>query len=275
MPSHEYEVAVVTGAARGIGRALAAGFLRSDMRVVLADIDEQELRHTVEQFDSAAARGVPVDVANAESVDQLRDAALDMFGRVDVVCNNAGIGGGGAISSGNGIDLDRWHKVFGVDFFGAVHGVRSFLPVLSEQGGGHIFNVASRQGLVTTPGLGAYCPAKFATVAMTEMLHAELARAKSPVAVSVICPGGVRTDMLLPPPPESDSDDEITRLKRERFMNSVSAEFVTELVLEAMVTKPLYVLTHWETIEWMRSRVDAIATDMQRSAVLGVGDPGR
>jgi short-subunit dehydrogenase len=100
------------------------------------------------------------------------------------------------------------------------------------------------------------------------MLHAELARETSPIAVSVVCPGGVRTDMLPPPTDTPDADDDIARLQRERYANSVSAEFVADLIVEAFDSKPLYVLTHSETIDWVRSRGDGMLGDLRKSALM-------
>jgi len=263
-------VAGITGAAGGIGWAVAERFVGAGLRVVLGDNDEVRLAQAVTRLPAERAHGVPVDVTDPSSVERLRDEALRVFGSVEVLFNNAGIGGGGAISS-DAVDLERWHQVFAVDTFGVVHGIRAFLPYFQAHGRGHIFNMASRQGLVTTPGLGAYCPSKFATVALTEMLHDELARSGSPVSVSVVCPGGVRTAMLPPPTDTPETDDEIARVQRERYAHAVAPEFVADLLLEALATKPLYVLTHPETIEWMRDRVDRIAADVNASTLIRSG----
>src|SRR5829696_5680293 len=159
------KTAVITGAASGMGRAFAERFADAGMNVVLADVEVPRLD---EATAAVAARGVeaiavPTDVSDATAVDRLRDAALERFGRVNLVCNNAGVGGSMA---GAAIDLDDWRWVLGVNLWGVVHGHRSFLPHLLEHGDGHIVNTASMAGLY--PGHSAYAASKWAVVAITE-----------------------------------------------------------------------------------------------------------
>lgn len=253
-------VAIVTGAAGGIGRGLVDRFLHEGMRVVMADLQIESLEAVCDEAGPSRSIAVQVDVRSPASVDALRDRTLQAFGAAHVLCNNAGIGGGGAISAGD-LDLDRWHDVFEVDFFGIVHGVQSFLPVMRAQGDGHIVNTASRQGLVATPRLGAYASAKFAAVALTEMLHAELVEEGCGVHASVLCPGGVRTAMLRDPDEEPDPDPYIRALKRERYASSIAVERVADHVVQALADRPLYILTHAETIEWIEQRSRRIAAD--------------
>jgi len=138
-------VAVVTGGASGIGRALAARFAAAGMRLVLADVEEAALAATVAELEAAGASvvGVGADVAVAADVDRVRDRALEAFGAVHLVCNNAGVGGGGIIDA----PLELWDWVLGVNLYGVVHGVHTFLPLLLEQDEGHIVNTASLAGL--------------------------------------------------------------------------------------------------------------------------------
>src|SRR6478752_3845394 len=156
-------VAVVTGGASGIGRALAHRFVADGMRVVLAD------------------------VAVAADVEAVREQALATFGAVHVVCNNAGVGGGGIIDA----PLAVWEWTIGVNLMGVVHGVHTFLPLLLEQDEGHIVNTASLAGLGGVAGLGIYCTTKFAVVGLSESLHHDLVARGSKVDVSVLCPGFV------------------------------------------------------------------------------------
>ncbi len=183
-------VAVVTGAAGGIGLALARAFAAEGMRIVLADIDAGELARACEELRSggADALAVPTDVSDPAAVEALRDATLDAFGSVHVVCNNAGVGTGGPLWE---VPLEAFEWVMGVNFWGVVHGIRTFVPHLVAQGTGHVVNTASAAGLVASPFLGPYTASKFAVVALSETLAMELAG--SGVAVSVLCPLWVRT----------------------------------------------------------------------------------
>jgi NAD(P)-dependent dehydrogenase (short-subunit alcohol dehydrogenase family) len=186
-------VAVVTGGAGGIGRAMAERFAAAGMRLVLADVEEAVLATTVAELEASGATviGVPTDVSVAGDVDAVRDRALDAFGAVHVVCNNAGVGGGGIVDA----PLALWEWVLGVNLFGVVHGVHTFLPLLVEQDEGHIVNTASLAGLGGVAGLGVYCTSKFAVVGLSESLHYDLAARGSAVGVSVLCPGFVQTQI--------------------------------------------------------------------------------
>ena len=184
-------VAVVTGGASGIGRAMAGRFAAEGMRLVLADVEEEPLAAAVADFEAAgsAVLGVVADVSVASDVDTVRDRALDAFGGVHVVCNNAGVGGGGIVDA----PLELWEWVIGVNLLGVVHGVHTFLPLLLEQDEGHLVNTASLAGLGGVAGLGIYCTTKFAVVGLSESLYFELAARNSAVGVSVLCPGFVQT----------------------------------------------------------------------------------
>jgi NAD(P)-dependent dehydrogenase (short-subunit alcohol dehydrogenase family) len=263
MDALEGRVVVVTGGASGIGAAMVRRFAADGMSVVVSDLDAVGIDAIVEELTGGGteALGVVTDVADPAAVEALRDAAFERFGTVHVVCNNAGVGGGGAISKD--IDLAGWHRTVDIDLFGIVHGVRAFLPRLLEQDEGHIVNTASRQGLVVAPGLGAYSAAKAAAVAVTESLHDELAAMGSRIGVSVVCPGGVRTRMLAAPGggPRQSDDPEMQRVLDERYAAAVEPSVVADLVVAAIRRQRLYVLTHRETLDWMQARLDRIAAD--------------
>jgi NAD(P)-dependent dehydrogenase (short-subunit alcohol dehydrogenase family) len=184
-------VAVVTGGASGIGRALARRFAADGMRIVLADVEAAPLVATVAELETSGATviGVEADVSVAADVEAVRDRALAAFGAVHVVCNNAGVGGGGIVDA----PLALWEWTIGVNLMGVVHGVHTFLPLLLEQDEGHVVNTASLAGLGGVAGLGIYCTTKFAVVGLSESLHHDLVARGSAVGVSVLCPGFVQT----------------------------------------------------------------------------------
>jgi NAD(P)-dependent dehydrogenase (short-subunit alcohol dehydrogenase family) len=188
------KVAVVTGAGSGIGLALATALANEGVSIVLADVQQDALD---EATATIAALGVDtlsrvVDVSKAAEVDALAAAAVEHFGAVHVVCNNAGVAGR---SDPWGGPLSSWEWVMGVNFWGVVHGVRAFLPHLAAAGGGHIVNTASIAGLY--PGFSpAYDASKHGVVAISESLYNTLQLSPVPIGVSCLCPGWVRTKIL-------------------------------------------------------------------------------
>ncbi|MCU0269304.1 MAG: SDR family NAD(P)-dependent oxidoreductase [Acidimicrobiales bacterium] len=189
------KVAVVTGAASGIGLALAERLAVAGMAVVLSDIEEDKAAEQARRL--AGTHGVETlavrtDVSEAAQVEELARAAWDRFGGVHLVCNNAGVAATADPWLG---PLSAWEWVMGVNFWGVVHGVRAFLPYLVLGGGGHIVNTASMAGVF--PGFTpAYDASKHAVVAVSEGLYTMLRAAQLPVGVSVLCPGWVRTQLM-------------------------------------------------------------------------------
>ena len=184
------KVAVVTGAASGIGRAMAEAFAAEGARVVLADVEEAALGAVAAAMKQQGAEVLCMrtDVTQPNQVDALADAAESHFGATHIVCNNAGVA---PIAPLLETSLEDWRWVFEVNLFGVVHGIASFVPRLVAQGEGHIVNTASSGGLMTVPGFGAYVASKFAVVGLTETLFQELDG--TGVGVSVLCPGAVAT----------------------------------------------------------------------------------
>jgi NAD(P)-dependent dehydrogenase (short-subunit alcohol dehydrogenase family) len=185
------KTAFVTGGAAGIGLALGRAFARSGMKVMLADIETDALQAAVKSLQeiSPDIRGTICDVADAQSVERAAQAAFDAFGRVHVVCNNAGVAAGGGIDH---ISLDNWRWVIDVNLMGVLHGIRSFLPHIRAHGeGGHIVNTASMAGMENELGFSPYGASKFAVVSMSEGLAMQLE--PHGIGVSVLCPSFVRT----------------------------------------------------------------------------------
>jgi NAD(P)-dependent dehydrogenase (short-subunit alcohol dehydrogenase family) len=184
----EGRVAVVTGAGSGIGAALCRGFAAEGMKVVGADIDADAARSTVGSF---GGRAVPVDVSDPDSVASLADDVFAEFGQVDVLCNNAGVFQAGRTWEPS---LDDWHWTIGVNLYGIVHGIRSFVPRMIEQGSdGHVVNTASVAAIVTAPMAAPYGVSKAAAFSITECLAHDLRSVDSRIGASVLIPSAVDT----------------------------------------------------------------------------------
>ena len=248
------KVAVVTGAASGIGRALAERFAAEGMKVVLADVEEPAL-HAVAgapRASGAETLAVVTDVSKAEDVDALAKASVETFGAVHIVCNNAGVLRGGTSWEMSLADYE-WH--LGVNTWGVIHGIRSFIPIMLEQGEeAHMVNTSSQSGITCTPYTAAYCLSKHATVSLSECLYHELVLGGSKVKVSVLCPAAVATrigesERNRPTPPESalpgDSAvaDLVSSALRAQLEKGISAEAMAEQTLQAIWDERFYVFT--------------------------------
>jgi NAD(P)-dependent dehydrogenase (short-subunit alcohol dehydrogenase family) len=190
-------VAVVTGAASGIGRALAEAFARVGSAVVVADLDGAEAEVVGESIRAAGgeAEAMEVDVADAAAVDQLAVSTLARFERVDVLCNNAGVSTFNLLRDQT---LDDWRWVFDVNLWGVIHGLQSFVPIMRRQGTtAHIVNTASIAGLLSGVAfLGPYAATKVAVVSISETLSQEFAIEQARIGVSVLCPSSVDTRVM-------------------------------------------------------------------------------
>jgi NAD(P)-dependent dehydrogenase (short-subunit alcohol dehydrogenase family) len=252
------KVAVVTGAASGIGRAMAERFAREGMKLVLADVQEKPL---AEARDAIARGGVdaiavPTDVSKWAEVEALAKRAFETYGAAHVVCNNAGVGSGGVTWEMSAAD---WEWVVGVNQWSVVYGIRAFVPRMIAQGEGHVVNT------------GAYCATKHAVVAMSECLHLDLAVTgnASKVHVSVVCPAWVKTgiaDSERNRPASSPrragdrspQEQMLEQLVRAAVAGGIPAEEVAEQVLQAIVEERFWVLTHPKTKKAVERRMRGI-----------------
>ncbi len=276
MKNLDGRVAVVTGGASGIGRAVATKFAEAGMRVVLADIQEDALDRAASELAAAGHQviGVRTDVSVGESVEALAATVMAEFGAVHVLHNNAGVGVGGYIWTHTQRD---WEWVLGVNLWGVIHGVRVFVPLMISQGEpAHIVNTASMAGLISVPGLGAYNVSKHGVVTLSETLERDLRIAGVPIGVSVLCPGLVMTNIFEShrnrPGDISDEGQDPGLLgltaaadgparadALESFGTMLTPEQVATAVLEAVVDDHFYILTHPEPARSLvRSRADDI-----------------
>src|SRR3954453_6260602 len=196
MDSFQGKVAVVTGGASGIGRALAETFAGEGMQIVLADVQPEPLARVERALRDRGARvlAVQTDVSQAADVEALAAKTLEAFGAVHVVCNNAGVAVGKTTWEHTVAD---WEWVLGVNLWGVIHGIRTFVPIMLEQGTeGHIVNTASVAGLLASGFKPSYDVSKFGVVALSESLYRELEAIQAKVKVSVLCPGLVKTNIM-------------------------------------------------------------------------------
>lgn len=187
-------VAVITGGASGIGRALAEECAAADMSVVIADVDASAVREAEEHLAEGGGRvrSIVVDVCDPAQVEALADEAIAAFGAVHLVCLNAGVAAGGVSWE---LDERAWQWVLDVNLWGTIHGIRSFVPRLLEQDEGHVLVTSSSGGLLGSPGMAAYSASKHAVIGVAESLRGDLDLAGSRVGVTVLCPGFTRTRM--------------------------------------------------------------------------------
>ncbi len=253
-------VAVITGGASGIGLAMAERFIAEGMSVLLADIDEPKLRNVEARLTEAGA-DVSTRICNTASetaVAELAEFALERFGAVHVLCNNAGIAGVGDAWTDS---MELWDRVIGVNLYGVIHGVRSFLPIMQQQGVGHIVNTASIAGLIAVPGAGPYNVTKTGVVALSEGLFVELGLTDSPVGVSVLCPGFVKTDLMDKEPDRVDSPigEFMNEMIRTGVQTGVPASDIADQVIDAISASRFWILTHLDTRELGVERMERAA----------------
>lgn len=256
MQDLEGKTAVITGAASGMGYAFAESFGREGMNVVMADIEEDELKKAAAQVEAVGASVLPVptDVSDEAAMLHLADAANQAFGGSHLVCLNAGVaGGGGPMES---ITTNSWKWTLGVNLYGIVHGIQAFVPRFKAQADGHVVITASVAGLTSYPNMGPYNTSKHAAVTIAETLFQELKEQESPVGVTCLCPGIVSTRIgesernrpkeLADAPdaaPQIPFDEEQMASAMEVFAKAKPPTEVAELVLAAVLEKRFWVQT--------------------------------
>ena len=272
------KVAFITGAASGMGLAMARSMAKAGMKVVAADIEETALARVEEEF-AASNREImtlQVDVTDRAAMAAAAAATIERFGKVHVLVNNAGVGVGGKLDE---MTYNDWDWVLGVNLDGVVNGLQSFVELIESHGeGGHIINTASMAGHLAVPGLGVYNASKFAVVAISETLRTDLAG--KDIGVSVLCPGLVDTQIFAsgrnrPETLKSDTDSdnlaatitggsEDPNLMEQLRASALDAAVVGDMVLHAIRENEMYIFTHPELEESVSMRSNEISDSFRR-----------
>ncbi len=261
------KVAVVTGAASGIGFALSERFARAGLDVVLADVEAAALEAAEEKIAELGVEtlAVTTDVSDEASVQALAAATVERFGAAHVVCNNAGVESGADPWFG---PISAWDWVLGVNLWGVIHGIRAFLPQMLSQGGGHFVNTASIAGLY--PGFApSYDASKHAVVAISDGLYKSMTVAGLPIGVSVVCPGWVRTNIMdasrnwpaglgAMPPPSFAAEVTVPHVQKA-IDNAIPPASVADLVADAVVAGRFWVFTEQPFVDLVIRRWQSIA----------------
>jgi NAD(P)-dependent dehydrogenase (short-subunit alcohol dehydrogenase family) len=271
------KVAVVTGAASGIGRAMAGRFVAEGMKLVVADVEHNALELAAAELRAAGGQvtAVQTNVARADEVEKLAHETFDSFGAAHVLCNNAGVY---LRARAWEYSLADWEWVLGVDLFGVIHGIRSFVPrMLAQDTECHIVNTASVAGLVALPAMAAYTVAKHGVAALSETLRDDLQDRGARIGVSVLCPGGVQTQIAssernrLPEFQRSTEDvagapdvaHELPAAVESALARNIVPTEVADHVVAAIREDRFYVLTHTEFRDGVRRRMEGIINERQ------------
>ncbi len=252
-------MAVVTGGASGIGLGMVRAFAGAGMKVVVADLDTAAMDAVEQELTSAGAEVLTrsCDVSKLDDVEALAGAAIDRFGAVNVLCNNAGVG---IPTATHKIKLEDWRWIIDVDLWGPIHGVKVFLPLIEEAGEGHINATSSMAGLVASQMMGAYNVAKHGVVALMATLARDLRGRNSPITASVLCPGPINTNISrnsvtyrparAKPSADGATSGKVAASIQASLERGMHPDEVGRLVLEAIASDRFWVLTH---PRWTRS----------------------
>jgi NAD(P)-dependent dehydrogenase (short-subunit alcohol dehydrogenase family) len=268
------KVAVITGAASGLGREFANTAARLGMRLVLADVQVHPLERAADELlaQGAEVLAMVCDVRKGRLVQELADAAMARFGAVHLVFNNAGVGAGGLIWENTEAD---WEWVLGVNLWGVIHGVRTFTRLMLEcaqrEPGyeGHIVNTASMAGLLNAPAMGVYNVSKHAVVSLTETLYHDLRLVDAPIGASVLCPYFVPTAIghshhYRPEELKVAEEPTASQLAAQALTakavesGKVSAAEVARITFEAIRDGKFYIYSHPQALGAVEQRMDAI-----------------
>jgi NAD(P)-dependent dehydrogenase (short-subunit alcohol dehydrogenase family) len=267
------KVAAVTGAGSGLGRAMAIAFACEGMHVALADMNEAGLASTHSSVQAAGVKALSMrlDVAKANEVDAFAERTVNELGGIHVVCNNAGVAVSGAAWENSEAE---WQWILGANLWGVIHGVRAFTPRLIAQNDGHIVNTASVAGLISPPGMAAYCVSKHAVVTLSEALHHDLRQRGSAVGVSVLCPAYVPTGIAdaEPPQPAAKSKERLAQeaqLRKAVASGKLSADDVARTVVNAVRADRFYILTHPAIKGAVRARMEDVLEERAPRNPLG------
>ncbi len=275
MKDFKGKTAFVTGAAQGIGLGISRALAEAGMNLAIADIQPEALEQARQEFERRGVRTValPLDVSDARAVQQAADQVQKAFGNIHVLANNAGVAPPGKPISR--FTLDEWNWVIGVNVYGVIHGLRSFLPLIRAHGeGGHVVNTASIGGLQVRPGRGsgAYSATKYAVVAISESLAQELDG--SGIGVSVLCPAAVNTEIYASArhrprrfggPYESPDDNPV----KNQLAEGLPPDAVGRRVLRAIRDEEFFIFTHEEPRAWIAERHDRLMAAFDRVKAAG------
>lgn len=250
------KVAFVTGGASGIGLGMARNFLAQGMKVVIADYNEDHLAQARETLKgSNAVHFIRVDVSDRAAMKRAAEEALNVFGKIHILCNNAGVGGGSNLDEE---EFDDWDKAMAVNLGGVVNGCKIVAPIIKEQGeGGHIVNTSSMAGIVPLPGLGAYSTAKYAVRGLTESLRIQLA--PHGIGVSCLYPGGTKSALVPVPaedeePPLEGEEGPLLRKLWAAMRVGMEPMDLGAMVVEAIRENRPHICTHLEFLEEVEDR---------------------
>jgi NAD(P)-dependent dehydrogenase (short-subunit alcohol dehydrogenase family) len=263
-------VAVVTGGASGIGLGMCRAFAKRGAKLVVADLDEANLAAAVAEFkgQGAEAIGVRCDVSKLAEVESLAQQALDAYGGVNVLCNNAGVG---IPTSARNMKLDDWEWIINVDLWGPIYGVKVFLPLIEAQGEGHINTTSSMAGLISSPFMGAYNVAKHGVVALMAAVERELRVKKSAITASVLCPGPINTNISrnsvtyrpsqAKPKADGPNAGKMAASIQASLEEGMPPDEVGELVADAIGQDKFWILTHPRWAKTVQKQLDALRED--------------
>ena len=262
--------AVITGGASGIGLGMARSFAGRGMKLVLADLDEELLKAAEEEFTEAGTSVVcqVCDVSKLEDVERLAEVTMDSFGAVHVVCSNAGVG---IPTSARNVKLADWEWIINVDLWGPIYAVKTFLPLIEEQGVGHINATSSMAGLISSQMMGAYNVAKHGVVALMAAVERELRAKKSNVRASVLCPGPINTNISRhsvdfrpgrgKPKGDSEKAGKMAGNIQAALEKGMHPDEVGELVARAVEQEKFWILTHPHWSRTVQKQLDAMVND--------------